>query len=282
MSDIMYILKKSAQSAITLLYTFIVCFLESRYSYADRIPGTAFMGPNVYYTDAMDPIQVLFWGKIENREKTPPDSIATLPRAYIFAAPGYSKEEYNELPRRLEVDKLYVMFSYPDGVPYKESYSKKKNLVEFQGNTIREYVITHYIAIMHQTVNSIEQLWFLLPEEYRPESEIRTNERYIYNFDGFKGYESGGSFYYYGNIDSDVRKIKCLRAPELAHPGSFCTYTTIINERMYVEVDFVDFRLHGGAEFAEERIRVFKEILCRHVSCANPSTRYNWEQLRWR
>ena len=256
--------------------------LVTEAAHGDNIPDSPWKGPDYYYTDKMDPIEVAFWGRFRERGDRPPDLIATLPRGYIFSAPGYSQEEYEELPSRIEVKTLSLLFSYPDGLAHKTSQSRYKRYVKVQDKKIKEYRFRQYRATLHPAVKNLYEADTFLPEEYQALKRESLYERYIGNFDGFRGYRGGGSArYYYGDINSDIRRARCWNDVEKAHPTFFCSYITLINAHMYAEVSFMDFRMHGGAEFAEERIRVFKQILCRHVPCDDPEARYNSPHLRW-
>ena len=249
---------------------------------ADNIPDSPYKGPTVYFTDKMDPIEVAFWARFTERADRPPDVVATLPRGYIFVAPGYSQDEYDELPGRVEVDSLFVMFSYPDGLPHKLSRSRFPNRVEIDRWRVREHRLRRYTAVLLPTAKNAYESDAFLPEEYRSWKFDQPYERYIGDYQDYRLYQGGSSvIYYYGNIDSDIRKIRCLDEKENTLPDQFCKYTTILNSQMYVDVRFVDFRWHGGVAFAEERIRVFKQIICRHVPCDDPEERYNWSYLRW-
>jgi len=93
------------------------------------------------------------------------------------------------------------------------------------------------------------------------------SETYLGEYEGLRRYTTGSTEYYYGDLGDELRKIRCMNAPEDANPVFYCEYYTVLNDRLLATVNFVDFRAHGGVEFARERMRILRRTVCPYFEC---------------
>ena len=63
-----------------------------------------------------------------------------------------------------------------------------------------------------------------------------------------------------GAGSDSFEQINCSRQ---AHPVWFCTYEIDISDGVFAIASFLDFRMHGGRAYANERARVVREVVCR-------------------
>jgi len=83
---------------------------------------------------------------------------------------------------------------------------------------------------------------------------------------GYEGliHYSGGQEVYVGDPSDAFTSIKCSKP---SHPGVFCTYSIPITEKISANATFVDFRRHGGREYANRRARFIRETVCKFTDC---------------
>jgi hypothetical protein len=94
----------------------------------------------------------------------------------------------------------------------------------------------------------------------------------IGDFEGFEVYREGNSSwtdYVEIRATDGIQHVRCVAPPEKTHPENFCNANIVINDRLVAEVQFVDFRMHGGRRFLQERIRAFKKHICPILKCSS-------------
>jgi hypothetical protein len=91
----------------------------------------------------------------------------------------------------------------------------------------------------------------------------------IGSYEGFKVYKpKPGSYHYYvDNGPDEIREIQCSGTLAQSRPQFYCYYRFPLNDHLFAELEFIDFRLHGGREFARQRIRAFKDKFCSYLHC---------------
>lgn len=258
--------KMSAGSCLISVIIGVSILLISNTAPADKIPGTAYVGPQYYFTTEMDPIDLVFRSKPEQKVSTPPLERFRIPRAYIFFVPGKSRESGNKLPKKLSVNAVQIILTYPNGQPYSHTvrdYARTNGVSEATAaKKIRSRTMISRISV---SKNNAYELSYLEP----PRNEFaKKYEKPLGTYSGLARFKTGGSAeIYYASSDALVRKIQCWNSPEKALRNTYCKYYVVLNKRLVAWIDFVDFRVNGGIAFAEERIRVFKETICQYVRC---------------
>ena len=75
---------------------------------------------------------------------------------------------------------------------------------------------------------------------------------------------SGGKEVYVGDASDSFESISCFQQ---LNPQWFCTYQIEIGEEFSVSATFLDFRMHGGRAYANERARFVREFVCKFTDC---------------
>ena len=83
----------------------------------------------------------------------------------------------------------------------------------------------------------------------------------------FRSGLDGGTSHHFGEFDHDEFKlITCSSGPR--HPSWWCDYHFTVEPGLRGTAKFVDFRLHGGRAFANERVGLIRRTVCGfHKGC---------------
>ncbi len=78
------------------------------------------------------------------------------------------------------------------------------------------------------------------------------------------------SAYFNASGKDGIDEVLCTTPDDFTkqHPEIYCTYNFPLNGQLQTEVKFIDFRLHGGRLFAEERVAAFKKWACPIFQCS--------------
>lgn len=242
-----------------------------------HIPGFG-SAPFYYYSTDLSPIDISFGRDRPGSIEIDPweDKLTiTLPRAYIVYANGYSSKArkgptYKTLPQRLRTNHVQLLLTYPDGKPY--SITQSKSGVEKPDPTAwgMGKDIATWPPRRQSRAAAIKADIHLSNTDMRKKFGPNRYQTYLGERDGFRRFSGlgGGSMeYLYDDGPDDIRRVACTRELEKSNPVFFCTYTIVLNKNLWAELQFIDFRLHGGRPFARERIRVFKKAICPIVQC---------------
>lgn len=266
---------------------------------ADDIPGIG-SGPYYYFSTDLNPVEVSFarlWydesGKYRVGRIDPvteefiagaPVQTVILPRAYINAFEPYTRNRRSqerpeliveELPDRIAGDHLRLSMTYPDGQPYSLAVERWRKRAPIpltgpaKGIGVDDWRdrgrLRALLIIAHVWVSDIvDARQFVVLDPKRSVAARRKVGTYE-GFEQYKGLGIGNN--YYDSSDDEIRLVQCGRPIDRTRPSFFCRYWVPLNSRLLVELAFLDFRVHGGREFARERIRVFKETMCPVFNC---------------
>ncbi len=82
---------------------------------------------------------------------------------------------------------------------------------------------------------------------------------------------------FYGDHESDeFLRIKCLAG---LNDIQYCKYFFFISRNISADASFLDLRRHGGRDFANEKIRQIRKVLCPRIGCDGVGE--NGEFLLW-
>jgi hypothetical protein len=84
-------------------------------------------------------------------------------------------------------------------------------------------------------------------------------------------YKDGSDLYVGGPSDS----FEAIRCNYTSHTLSYCSYSVEITDRIWARANFLDFRLHGGRAYANQRARFLREVICRFVEGCEPQAAGN-------
>jgi hypothetical protein len=104
------------------------------------------------------------------------------------------------------------------------------------------------------------------PKEFWRQNRFKEDE--TVEKDGLP-YDARNNTYFLRAGDVELASVQCLGRP---HPVWFCNYTVPINPDVWAIMAFVDFRTHGGPDFAIARINRALDVMCREskVLCREP------------
>ncbi len=184
-----------------------------------------------------------------------------VPRAWITFAGGYNPRELNQLPDQILIHGfLELKLSDPDG----EAFSLRAT----------EYGRAERIGLQEAVLRLRADLYGVMllktgssdPKEAWPQN--RSNEPGTVEKDGLP-YDPKNNNYFLRISDIEFASVQCMGRP---HPVWFCNYTVRINPDIVAIMAFVDFRTHGGPDFAIGRINRALDVMCRQstVLCREP------------
>ncbi len=236
---------------------------------------TAFSGRQFYYSTSMDPITVNFMWPDFNRPESRIQDTVFLPRAYIVFAAGYASKPardlgqdladsqrhgYEELPETIRTDSLRILLAYPDGEPFTRSLRK------WRDDAYKKAMGTN-IARSHMYSARISYIYNSNLMPFPQFTTEREKGRPLKEFEGLLFNPKVTLPKYYSKPGDDFFYAKCNDQIEKARPERFCTYAVPLGKNYLALVDFLDFRLHGGRAFADERIAAFRRAMCKYFPC---------------
>jgi len=232
---------------------------------ATTIPGMGDIPNGFFFTTDMDPVSITMRSGAEVLGG-PADSFE-LPRAYIYLTSHHSEKQYRRLPSEIEADTIYIVLTYPKGLPYSialDQLTKRSAAMRAEGEANSRSPAEQLRHLrMKAAISAVN------PDQYQSMVFFpRPYERYLGDYGTLKHHESlGSNEVYFGKPGDLIRKISCPLTAERAKPLFFCDYYTLLSSYVVAKVTFVDFRANGGLAFAEDRIRAFKAAICRYMKC---------------
>jgi hypothetical protein len=214
----------------------------------------------------MTPVTVHF---VRNRDAFTPDTArrrpvvatARIPRAYIYFASPYRQPDYPVVPDEIWTTQLDLMLVYPDGEPYSVTWNRLRE----EGGLSND-AATRHLRPLHSFVqlntSTLEYATNMTPHE----AGARQVESSMDGVSEFRHSDSGPIFFRIPGNES-IRIIKCRVGIERSHPTFFCEYQIRLSADMIASAHFLDFRLHGGPEFANNRVEHIRDVLCGFVPC---------------
>ena len=269
-------------------------------AFADDIPDSN-SGPYVYSSLDMRKIEVnivslykyddvtgkMLIGKIDEEQKFvegPPVLTTMIPRAFVNICEPYSTHAIDPnfrvdvLPAKIFCSYLTMNLLYPTGIPYTVAYervnkdwdqTKPNPTTPFFGKGFDELQFpSQQLRALHMGVEIQPYLKNRNLEAWDNSGEVKWLTK-IESFEGFSVFTDNVSSwrFYYDNGPDEIRKIDCLSSTEKSNPIFYCTAEFPLNESLMARLTFLDFRIHGGRDFARERIRAFKKAFCPMLKC---------------
>ena len=226
-------------------------------------------------------------------------------RAYLNRCAHYTSSPLDDLERKFQVDvlpdqvfcdKVEINQMYPNGEPYTIARDVRVDQwEERKPKPITPYFGKGFDDIIKQNPRAFDdQFRFLrMDVELSPmvvghsrnvqflkldwNNEVTKKYDTLYGeYDGFYAVshdQRSPTDYFDDNAADDIQQIICTAPLEQTNPGYFCEYYFPINAQIRARMAFIDFRLHGGREFARERIRSFKKTMCPIFHCDEQALR---------
>lgn len=204
---------------------------------AGDVPNSAFGGPAYYATRAMDEIRVTL-----SRQDV--SSTFAIPRSYVIFAVGYTEEKYPQLPQVINTHHLKVSIRLSTGLPHVAS-------PEGSNDDIR-------LDLAHIDIQSA--LDVATAENRHRQSDQKYQQPSLPGLTVWKNshHPYAGYIFYPQQKDASFTSISCYQT---SGERVYCQYNITICPHIMATARFVDFRYHGGIEFAEQKSRVIRKLV---------------------
>lgn len=214
---------------------------------ADAVPGMA-ASPDRHLSYDPSPVTVRFQYRDGTRD-------LQIPRKYIvFASGGFSSLD-GPIPDLIETTAIKIVFTYPDG----EAWTVATR------DYMREHgVSAHQAAVdMRQQMNIVQLRAtnnFFNMDIVRQDYYVKTTEGKIGELGILEYMVGGGSqTLFLGSEEQEFLRVRCHNP---RNHWWFCKYDARLTDKLVFSADLIDFRIFGGVDFANERIRMIKRKLC--------------------
>jgi hypothetical protein len=222
----------------------------------ERWPGV-YDSPLYFYSTDMSLVEV----KLSHMTEKSETEYVTLriPRAYILYASRYRPADYSTVPDAIHTNHLTLLLTYPNGKPL-SVVAKELDAQRSAGtrSSICDLREQQYVAELSFVSPGIT--WSSIRE-----SIFRINlDSPLGEYEGLKYYDrSGRQFVFFGDpADESFLWVQCYHESK---PVFFCKAGIPITTGLLAQVDFVDFRFHGGVQFLKDRVRVLRQTVCTFV-----------------
>jgi len=237
---------------------------------ATWIPGMGDIPNGFYFSTAMDPIQTTLAHHTYGEGAPVPLAVFEMPRAYIYLSARHSEKDYDELPSQIVTDSIYIVMTYPNGLPYSLALRDRDERAFAQRE--KEQAVGKKSTDTFRFVRMKAQIYGSTPNAndlatFRPYKYEHYVDDYVDRRGRLKHYSSLGAQVYLGEPGELIRRVRCLRPEQQTNPVFYCDYYTPLSANVVAKVTFADFRVNGGLVYAEERLRAFKATVCRYIAC---------------
>jgi hypothetical protein len=223
----------------------LLMLLVSAPAQADTVPGMV-AAPERHLSYDPSPVTVRFLYNDGTRD-------LLIPRKYIVFAEGKHSSRDGPIPDFIETRSVKLVLTYPDG----EAWSVATRVY------MQEHAVGHQTAAaemrdrMHivQATNNFFNLDIVRQDYYVRTTEGRIGE--VGLIEHFVG--RGSQTLFIGNEEEEFLRV---RRYDSKNSGWFCKYDARLTANIVFRSDFVEFRLFGGVDFGNNRIRMIKRTLC--------------------
>lgn len=232
---------------IAIAHLLAIACLAAGFAHADIVPGIGNMDFDIHSRDP-NPIQVDF----THPKKQLKLEQATIPRAYIVFANVKRAGRNTPLPDKFGTNHIKIAFTDGDGLPWNDGVAKRSEMARVSPQEAAEQLRPQqYIAALRSVAN---------PNRRNSSGAfIASHERQANRHEGLIHYKFSTGDIYIGNASDAFESIRCMAQ---LNPNYFCQYTIDISDQIVAEVSFLDFRLHGGRDYANRRARFVREVVC--------------------
>lgn len=191
-----------------------------------------------FHSDDLRPVRVTL------RTRDMPGSITfEVPRAWIVFSDDQSTKKFDEVPDRITTTGVHFELADPDAT----ALSIRKRQLAGDGKMLRQ--AEYYV-----------RLWRPDPTVSMEDWAQATGPRRIVELDGLEFDMSRGGQYLLRPVPGEIAEAHCSGS---ISPVSFCAHYIRLGPQLYATISFLNFRNHGGPEFAINRMRAIAARLCR-------------------
>ena len=185
--------------------------------------------------------------------------VLIIPRSYVYFANGAPSSSEGALPESLETNDLGLAFTEPDGSAW--------------STAIKEYMTEHDVSssAAGKALRPFRYLVRLSPNTNTAYAEtVRANT--VRNFTligepypGIQEYSATGgtSSFFLGSEGDEFLQAYCYNPLNAVY---FCNYNFEIVKDISAVATFLDFRAHGGRDYANRRVRLARQVVCRFIA----------------
>lgn len=183
--------------------------------------------------------------------------VLEVPRAWIRFASGYDPLKLEQLPDQVETNALKLSLSEPNGLPLSiraQEFTRAHN-VSLSEALKQLRSDTYLVSFFKIDPRTTTEAW-----------KSRLTDRHMGELDGLPYDRRRGT--YLSRPDKDeFAEINCTGGPNLI---TYCDYDVRISPDLMATLTFLDFRFHGGTEYANRRIRSALTVLCHQPGIVCP------------
>lgn len=215
----------------------------------------AYNAPIYFYSTNMEAVKVDLTHRISETETV--RAKMSIPRAYIIYADGYSRKEYSELPAAISTGHLKIGYLFPDGRALAAAVAgpqaganagQRAKVADWRPQ--RFEVDLYYSSSMEGFYNNVA-------------SRLRRQGEFLGISEGLETYrETSYLIFLATDPKLEFAYVRCF---EQGNPVYFCTAVAPLSSNIRANINFLDFRFHGGLPFLVERIAAARRIACGFV-----------------
>jgi hypothetical protein len=229
-----------------------VLLLATLPSWADDVPEIG-LWDHYHYSLDDQPVTVSFRHDSGRRDFP----ALTIPRSYIYFANRIAPSHEGPIADSIVTDHLGIAFADPDGIAWSTTVqgqaAKRSVSIDKAGKTLRADL---YIVALYPNTNPA------YAETVRANT-VRSYARVGEPYPGMQAYSSSGSdVYLLGEAKDKFIQAYCYNPPNAVY---FCSYRFVVTDRLTATVKFLDFRVHGGREYANRRVAFARKVICRFL-----------------
>ena len=236
----------------------LLALTATRVSADSLFPRAGELWPNDYlhfFSEDMHPVQVTL-----RRDMFTDDGeqiTISLPRAWITFASGYNPLHLDRLPDVIQTTYLTIALADPIGTALS---IRSREIAQEQhislGDAVKRLRAERYTVDIGYVPGRIS-----VEDQQFNTTHSRDD---IVERDGLNYDPKWGN--YVGQIGSDL--FYFIRCQYNARPDTFCYYSVRAGENVDLRVAFLDFRFHGGRDYANQRISRLLASVCAQIKAA--------------
>jgi hypothetical protein len=182
-----------------------------------------------------------------------------VPKAYVIFVDSAPPSSQGPLPPLLKSDNIELMFVDGSGEAWTVAVSERARRDGIDRNTAGHRMRAEQTNVQIKTSMHAD-----FGEFARANVTRAAPNRQDESFEGLAHYRGVASYsHYIGQSDDEFFSAQCEAR---LNPVFLCTYTMSITSGVVAYVHFVDFRLYGGRSYANRRLRLVREVVCRYLA----------------
>ncbi len=181
-----------------------------------------------------------------------------VPRAYVVFVETAPPSRHGPLPPLVKSDDIGLMLVDGSGEPWTVAVSERARRDGVDRDTAGHRMRAEQTDVQIKTSTHADFGEFARTNVMRAAPNRQDD-----SFEGLAHFRGVASYsHYIGQSDDEFFSAQCEAR---LNPVFLCTYTMSITSGVVAYVHFVDFRLYGGRTYANRRLRLVREVVCRYL-----------------